>query len=126
VLVLKEAAEEKRALWFISWTVNAPEAGIYRFEISPFETAPFLLQQHERQFLPMYRHILINDILLKGQDSVWYDPSILGLMPVRFRVPLNQGVNRISGLISAKAGTSIQPRLYGIHNETTQKNGGKQ
>jgi hypothetical protein len=102
------------ALFFVSWKVSAEKAGIYRLEIEPSTNTPFLLRELGGSIKALKRTVLVNDIIIKGDDTVRYDPVNKTILPYRFRVPLKEGENTIGWLLRCNPETAIQPRLFGI------------
>lgn len=108
----------KEGLCFVSWEVRIDLPGIYRFELVPAEVNPFLYREESGQMVPLRNRLLINDIMLAGKDSFRYDPVQRTVLPCRYRVPMQQGINRISWLIECDTKTRIRPVLYGISPES--------
>ncbi len=107
----------KEGLCFITWEIRVEQAGIYRFELAPAEVNPFLFREESGQMVPLRNRLLINDIILSGKDSFRYDPVERTVLPCRYRIPMQQGSNRISWLIDCNTKTRIRPVLYGISPE---------
>ncbi|MFB3786724.1 MAG: DUF2961 domain-containing protein [bacterium] len=107
-------ANLEQGLFFITWTIHAGRNGIYRFEIEPADAEPFLFKEESGRIVTWIHRLLINDILLTGKDIVRYDPAAKQVLPLRYRVPLQAGDNRLSWLMNSKKDTWITPRLYGV------------
>ncbi len=107
----------EEGIYLITWTISAGHNGIYRFEIEPAGTVPFLYKEESGRIVEEKDRLLINDILLTGKDIVRYDPAAKRVLPMRYRVPLQVGENRLSWLTRAHNDTWITPRLYGVQAE---------
>lgn len=107
-------AKLEEGLFYITWTIQADRNGIYRFEIEPADIEPFLYKEEAGRVVTWNHRLLLNDILLTGKDIVRYDPVEKRVLPMRYRVPLQAGENRLSWLIHCRKDTWITPRLYGV------------
>ncbi len=102
---------------FLSWTVQIGRPGIYCFELKPAEIEPILIREDSGRMMTLKNHLLLNGVLLSGNDTMRYDPVVGQMMPKRFHVPLQQGENRLSWLVKCDPKTIVQPVLYGVEKD---------
>lgn len=118
---LLSAQNMEKGSCFLTWSITAEIDGIYRFELYPMEISPFLYREESGSMIPLANHLLINNIPLSGKDVFRYDPVEKRTLPLRYRIPLQAGINRLSWLIQCNAKTRIRPILYGLYPENGKK-----
>ncbi|MEW6238993.1 MAG: DUF2961 domain-containing protein [Candidatus Omnitrophota bacterium] len=107
-------AKLKEGLCFVTWKIKADYAGIYRFEVAPESSSPFLLRQISDKMEILPKTMLWNGILIHGEDAFRFDPSTNQAQSQRFHIPLDSGESRISWLVRCNAETRITPKLFGL------------
>lgn len=117
------AGDSSEGVLAMNWTIQAPQSGVYRFEVDPVEALPFLLEWDpaEKGLVERRGWLLVNGIPARTSDERWLDADTLEPMPQRFSLPLAEGDNRLQWMAAISDEVLIQPRIYGISEETGKK-----
>ncbi len=104
----------ENGLYAVFLNIDAPESGVYRFEVGPYEATPFLVHYDSETIEKQPNWIVINGIAIQGESVARIDPREQKRMPVRFSLPLRKGLNELMWMTDANAERAIRPVIYGI------------
>lgn len=107
----------EEALCLLTWTVSVEKVGIYHFELQPTDVTPFLFHEESGNRIPLNHRMLIGNIPIIGKDVLRYDPAAKRILPARYKIPLQEGENRLSWLIRCTPKTWIRPVFYGLSSD---------
>ena len=88
---LLTSATMNEGLCLATWKVNIENPGIYRLDIAPMENTPFLLLQEAGKIKALKKKIMVNKVVVHGDETTRFDPGTGALLPYRFKVPLKKG-----------------------------------
>ena len=112
---LSAPRSENQWAW-ITWTFRCNRSGIYRFEVESNESSPFLLVQNASAPVMLPGRILVGPISLQGDPTVRLDSATGTPLPVQFPVPLHEGENQISWMMSCSRDMQMAPKIYGLQS----------
>lgn len=109
-----EPVDDSDDMYAVMINVDAPESGIYRFETAPYNATPFLLHSEFGKIETKVGWVVINGIGIQAQSEIRMGPREQTLMPMRFSLPLQKGVNEIMWMAGPKPELRFRPVIYGI------------
>lgn len=107
-------SETKDGAYAVMWNIEAPENGIYRFDVAPFEATPYLFQTDSDTIEPMTGWIVVNGTQLQGEADIRIDPRTQQRAAVRFSLPLQKGANELMWMVNQNLERGFLPVVYGI------------
>ncbi len=117
--IIEDASMEECLLW-VEGEIEVERTGIYRLQFEPPDVLPFLLMETEETIEPLIDHILLNNVILKGEETERFDACSNRKLPTFFHVPLHKGKNRMQWSLRCNPKTEILPKIYGLRKENRQ------
>ena len=114
---LLKAASMGEGLFLVTCRLEPQRPGIYRFEIEPSESTPFLLQEESGRITFQKNRILANGVPLHGEETIRFDSQTERILPTRFHMPLQSGDNTISWMVRCNRNATVLPYIYGLEAE---------
>jgi hypothetical protein len=108
------SSDMKEGMVLLTWKVQVDTPGLYRLDLIPTDVTPFALRSEASRIRALKRRVLVNGILVRGDDTPRFDPVTQSLLPYRFKIPLDKGENTLSMQIRCNANTNVQLKLYGL------------
>lgn len=111
---LKPLELESGRFW-VTWKVNAEHSGIYKFYLEPAGLVPYLVQEQGETHEALSHRILVNQIPIKKDNHILFDPATNRVLPDTYRLPLQQGENRLCWMMDCDTTTWMIPMIEGLH-----------